>query len=54
MRTMSETNPDFLKASPIFRVAIHGRDDISPIEDDGINVGPNTATDISIQHVSIE
>ena len=41
-----------LKASLLFRVSIHGRDDIPPIEDDGINVGPNTATDIALQHVS--
>ena len=35
-----------------FRVVISGRDELPLIDDAGINVQPNTATDIAINHVS--
>ena len=33
------------------RVVVHARDNLPMIDDAGINVEPNTATDIAIKHV---
>ena len=35
------------------RVVIHARDKFPSIDEAGINVEPNTATDIAMEHVSV-
>ena len=42
----------YLKTFLHTRVVIHERDEVPMIDDKGINVEPNTATDIAIEHVS--
>ena len=42
----------YLKTFLYTRVVIHDRDELPLIDDEGINVEPNTATDIAIEHVS--
>ena len=41
-----------LKTFQYTRVVIHQRNAVPMIDDEGINVEPNTATDIAIEHVS--
>ena len=41
-----------LKTFQYTRVVIHQRDEMPMVDDEGINVEPNTATDIAIEHVS--
>ena len=42
----------YLKTFLYTRVVIHERDEVPMIDNAGINVEPNTATDIAIEHVS--